>query len=611
MKDFFGTISFSQISSQATNNILGTYEQTIETNYRRAMELSNRLDPDKKFMWYLQKVAVQTTKLTSFIRSQSAEQIKYKQGLDLFKIDVVNVDIRVLKFALNNFQSIYEFTYREDRSKAIEHVNSVISIVVDIKNDMFHSPAYFEDENDAIEFYTSLYTMISNGLASVRMSKFYLSRILISEEAAMLNASFEYIPSIFYKNVGDQSNCTGEYKYITQILTDLGLKLRYASQKIFHWLQTKADSCASVTINSFLQTEKTTTITNEITHKTTHEFIDFITNNTQETNEYTTTSNYSGTYFKTTSSVSADYNTFPSELTTGDYDPTLYSFATTEIVGSVPGLWKLLSCDLSKTMDTEAYKADWMNTLNLINSFHGGLLTDCLLGYERMLYALGNDLSKQVPDAPEICVTNVLSTALQIIDNDVMKFNIEVYNYIINATSKAILADRAAVLLQNMSVDIEVALQSLSDMLTSWQNNVTAWQANTSSLYTNIISDLVEFSFYFPKDADFSSAVSSLKLWLKPTVIVAPNIAVKFTVASQELTKKSIASGTQKYLTYTAQTTMSSVLNNIVTTIATLGQTLVSQAQLMSSTWTTIRADLDYILDDFTSSMVLDDKFIQ
>ena len=587
-KNFFGTISFSQISSQATSNILGTYEQLIETSYRRSLELSNRLNPDKNFMWYLKNVASQTSKLSSYIRSESTEIRKYKSGLMSFNTDIVKKDMQtVLKNTLQNYTQAYENDYRRDRLKAITHLNNVISISEDLVNEFSRAPIYFTKEDDATAFFTSLYTLLSNGLTSVRMSQFYLSQARVKEDAAIKNASFRYIPSLFYATKDDQTDCFNRYTRLSPIFDDLEFRWRYASERVFYWLQTKTANCSSKSLATTQQETLTSTVT-------------FETPTTVQNLEMTTELQSLGNS-ETTLDSSSDETSLPL-INTDD--------GTELFVGFISGLWDVLSC-AAKRSDAELLKVDWVAAMSIITQEDADSLANCLLAYEKLLYALVSDILKPIPDAPEISVTDALSTALRTLDNDVLLFNREVYNYLVDAISKAVLANKTSILLQNMSVDIEVTLQSVADLLSSWQTNITSWQTNISIIYTNVIDDLLKFSIFFPQDADLASAVSDLNIWLKPVIIIEPSIKLKYTVVNQNLTKKSIAIAMQKYLTYTAQSTMSSVLNNLVTTIVTLGQMLTSQAQLMSIAWTDIRTSLEHLLDDFTSSLTLDETFMQ
>ena len=504
----------------------------IETNYIQALELSNRLDPDKKFMWYLKNVASQTSTLTLYIRKQSTETGKYQQGLALFKEFVVESDLRVLVNMLQLYIQAYENSYRRDRLKAIRHVNNIISVSEDIVNEFSRAPSNFTNEDNAVEFYTSLYTLLSNGLTSVRMSQFYLSQALKKEDAAMKNTSLRYVPQIFYAN-DKKLGCTSTYEKFIQNFANLGPRWRFAAQQVFFWLQNKSANCIS---NNLTMTE--------------------------------------------------------------------------QVVGIIPGLWNLLSC--SNYSHDNLLKTDWITIMSEITQNDAVSLTDCLLSYERVLYDLGGETWKQVPKAPEMFITSALSSALLTLDNDVKAFNKEVYNYLVDVTSKAILTSRTSILLQNMSVDTEVALQSLSDILTSWQNNISTWQTNISTIYTNAINGLLKFKdFFLQLDTDLASAVSKFNIWMKPVIVLQPNVMIKNTVVNQNFTKNSIEQDIVNYLKNTAQATMFSVLNNLLTTIVTMGQLLVSQAQLMSSSWTDTKTNLNYLLEDFTSSMILDEAFMQ
>jgi hypothetical protein len=78
--DFVGSVSFSQISSQATDKLLGTLGDDILVKYIAATELANRMTPDASLIEYLSQLSSQSALVTSYVRKVIALQELYSTG---------------------------------------------------------------------------------------------------------------------------------------------------------------------------------------------------------------------------------------------------------------------------------------------------------------------------------------------------------------------------------------------------------------------------------------------------------------------------------------------------------------------------------------------------
>jgi activator of HSP90 ATPase len=98
-------VSFSQISSQATDKLLGDLGDDILVNYIAATELANRMKPDASLIQYLSQLSSQSAAVTSYVRKVISVQDLYEKGVANFSSEIVRYDMAALSSTLANFVS--------------------------------------------------------------------------------------------------------------------------------------------------------------------------------------------------------------------------------------------------------------------------------------------------------------------------------------------------------------------------------------------------------------------------------------------------------------------------------------------------------------------------
>ena len=247
-QDFFGTISFSQISKQVTNSILGSNKESVQANYKYSVELSNRLSPNVELMKYLRDVTEQETSLTSYIRFQSNEITKYMQGIALFNDRIVKNDMNTLRNELHELTNNYVLYIRSNRLKSISTFGTVVSLLDDVSELFSQSPAdHFDIHDAALDYYSTLYSLLSNSLVSLKLSSIYISHVMEDEvRYVQLGSGSNLQIGSFYNNSTYQKECVAIYIKAKAALNDTIEAMKYVKKRTLHWLQTGSPDCTDI-----------------------------------------------------------------------------------------------------------------------------------------------------------------------------------------------------------------------------------------------------------------------------------------------------------------------------------------------------------------------------
>ena len=512
-------------------------------------------------------MAKQTTKLTAYILSESAEITKYMQGIALFNGVVVKQDMDTLRAGVQLFVSEYELLYRSNRLKLISHMNELLSCLEDIRKLFQLSPRHadqFYEREDALDYYNTLSTLLSYSLASIKMTSVYISQVMDDEYSARIkNNTDSFLPSFFYNNISFQASCISEYTAMKNNLNILSGAMKYAKERIGLLLLNGSYSCVS-----------------------------------------SSTSDESVT--------SSAHQTSDIELTATTSSQTSSSFIpASDTLNILPSLWLLLDCPSDSSSPGNFLEEVWINITTPSSVANSNSVAACLLAYERSLYAVYNDTAASLPPTLVMTVTNDLLTATTDINSENLKFLANVDSYVADSMNLEILANHTITLLQTMSIDVSTISKSVGDMSYDWQTNITEWNNGISGIYNAIIQDLRILSTFIPQTNAISNAFSMMNIWFKPQVLVEPSIAVTYGNLNRNTTAKSISRALQIYLQLNANKVVSSMITNLVTTIKNLVQKFQTQVTIMSSTWDNSMIKLQNILEDMASSLIADDAFIQ
>ena len=244
-----GSTSFSQISSQATDSVLGLKGYQITNDYVNSIELSHRLFHDIDLVYTVSDLHYMTTVLLTKIDSFTYAASSFNNGFKKFINYFVSSDIEKLQVILANFQSTYISAYKVSRHLAMKYLSQTTRNFQDLSHEMRGAPKSNSSFYDAQRFYTSFYSLLSKCIVSSRLASSYLSQALIDE---LRNTHLEYSPGSLYHDAFEATSCNKTYTNILQSLEIIEPFLSYSSQKISVWLKENSQSIIFATAAKFL-----------------------------------------------------------------------------------------------------------------------------------------------------------------------------------------------------------------------------------------------------------------------------------------------------------------------------------------------------------------------
>jgi hypothetical protein len=553
--DFVGSVSFSQISSQATDKLLGTLGDDILAKYIAATELANRMTPDASLIEYLSQLSSQSVLVTSYVRKVIALQELYSQGVAKFSDEVVRYDTTVLSDMLVRFVNLYTTNFASYRSIAVQRLATAVTLLQNLNSELTqpqpsstHSKLeYFTDAADRQTFYAGIYALLGNCLYAVRQSLLYINLVVDNEHYLGTNS-----PKIFYTIPSTQVKCVSHYAFVTSVLQNLQKRLSFAYDRVFRWLQENIDSSASCASAPSSTAESVTEATQSVA-------------NTGE----------------------------PSD--------------------AIPGMANLLACGTTESESQVIY--DWTNITSLLTTDIVSDITTCLNEYQTSLNNAYTAATTTLPDLPQLSATSALTAALAQLDSDNAKFTLAANSYISGNMTKQKLGTSLTALARNMSVDIDSISQSVTDMINQWQTNLTLWTSNITAVYTNIISTLSTLKIYLSNsesslidDVTLTGTISKLRMWCKPSIQLQPALKVIYANDMNE-TFALVKKIQNFFLQNTAKFQMTVTMSKILSYNTQQCQALSSQMQTMSSVWGSIKSDVSDLLTGYISKLVLNDIF--
>ena len=250
---FSGSISFSQISSQATNLLLDSHHDNIKYDYVTSLELSHRLNGDNTLIDSLSVFLNETSYLASVLTTFANTSFSLQQGYHAFYYQQTAAhDFSTLQKSISNFISAYNDLCRS-RQLAMRYVSQAISQLVNLDNLMRTAPNSYDSYFRAQMFYTTMWTELTLAETNMQLSTEYLA-LVISDE---MNGQYrhKYLPSSFYVSSSVTDTCRSLYRQTSQAFILLSPKLAYVRQKISLWLQDHNESIFNSTIDSLFQNQ--------------------------------------------------------------------------------------------------------------------------------------------------------------------------------------------------------------------------------------------------------------------------------------------------------------------------------------------------------------------
>ena len=252
---YTGSISFSQIASQITNLLLSSKGDVITNDYVNAVELRHRVSHDVDLIYNINDLYDSTTFFVTKVNRFSAAASSFNNGFRKIMFFFVTVDITMLQYLVQTYQSTYNNTFKSSRQLATEYLVQATRNLQDLSNEMRKASKIFNSFYDAQQFYTSFYALLDKCVVSSSLAYSYISQVLLDESN---NTSIEYSPDSFYNNDLKAKSCKTSYSNMMNSIKLIAPILSYASQKISQWLQENSQHIIYAAAANFLSVTHST-----------------------------------------------------------------------------------------------------------------------------------------------------------------------------------------------------------------------------------------------------------------------------------------------------------------------------------------------------------------
>lgn len=88
------------------------------------------------------------------------------------------------------------------------------------------------------------------------------------------------------------------------------------------------------------------------------------------------------------------------------------------------------------------------------------------------------------------------------------------------------LASLATTLLKDLAADVQIIQQEVTSSSNKWIDALNVTQGAVLSLYDNVLSNVIELGWYQYNYTSLFSVASSMKIWLKPAIVIEPDVKV-------------------------------------------------------------------------------------
>ena len=229
---FIGALSFSQLSSQASDLLLRTPNDYVADDYVRAVELFHRLNADvtviNSSLILLEKTYLLLTQVNYFTYVCAS----FQKGYTSFNEDFVYVDMKSIRVYANNLLTEYSNTSRNNRYKIARSISNLVEQLQELDNSLRLAPDIYSSFNEAQWFYKSFNYAVNQCIVNIQNTVTYLSATLNDEDSF---ATFLSRNSL-YANASAKMLCQSLYSNISQDLKIIQPILSFIGEKLSQWL---------------------------------------------------------------------------------------------------------------------------------------------------------------------------------------------------------------------------------------------------------------------------------------------------------------------------------------------------------------------------------------
>ena len=225
-------MSFSHLSSQASDSLLRIQKANITDDYVRTVELFYRLNSDvtiiNSSLSLLAKTYLLLTQVNYFIHVSES----FQKGHVSFDEDIVYVDLKAIRVYAGKLLTEYRDTFMNNRHQTARVISILKEQLQDLDNYLRLAPDVYGSFNEAQWSFRSLYNAINHCIVNIQNAVIYLSATLNDED------TFDTLPShnSLYLNESAKVLCNSLYYNISQELEIIQPILSFVAEKLSQWL---------------------------------------------------------------------------------------------------------------------------------------------------------------------------------------------------------------------------------------------------------------------------------------------------------------------------------------------------------------------------------------
>ena len=579
---FSGSVSFSQLSNQATSKLVGSQANVIEADYANSLELYYRLNYNNPFLDQLMALSRLTQSSIDQLKDSLNLLSKMSSGLDLFD-NGVGRDMVNLNNVLCNFQLFYNNTFKASRFQAGKYITESFNCLQNLDFVLRSEPVSFTNFSVAYWAYINLNSLLSDCIVNTDLAVTYLTESIDFES----KTGMPFGPDKFYKSQPYgyierypyyDFACRNSYEVVFGALNGFVPILNLASQKVSFWLQTNTANIERTTMRS-AQPESSKLAMNYFTTPTIQSII---------TDEK----------FSNLVDASTSNDVFSTELFHAITEGSNEYFS---------GFWTLLDCESC----AQPLNKTWNDLIASLTSNACYTASQCLMAYESSLFDAITSSFLSIGSTPTFSTSDRLKTSLLNMTAQATYLEENIHSYIVGTSSGKNLSTLAGNILNSMSLTLSIIEDEMTVLLRVWENDVATWSASIVSQYLSVCNNLRELSRFVYTSTQLSSGVASLTMWLQPRIVYKPVVSIAFSVTDSMGTIKGIQKSLQSFIGDNGQQIVRDTLSAISSDIFEQLHQIAFQVKILSNYWSNEQSFVVGLLNEFNNQLTVDDVFVQ
>jgi hypothetical protein len=549
--DYPGTLSISQISSQATSQLLDANRNRISTAYTSAVELSARINNNIVFMRSLKTIYEQSSTVLSNINTALSQIKSIGDQISIFNSIFVNKDLSYLsQNALNDLLTSYQAKYKSVRQKAAMYISDSASQLTDLFFKMTASPNSFDNVLPAYRFYSEIAALLDRCILSTGLASTYLT------EALQLETVYGDMSTFYDHNsrLAAFQPCYLILELHVEMYSEVALVLAHVQFRVNHWLQNNENAAFDLGAQKMQMLSTGTVVEPTVGTMTTVSTTDTVTQ---------------------ANTTTADNNTIPG----------------VQLLVDCPNCFIII--DVVKKVLKYSDRA-----------------SSCLSEYEDVLIGTLAAIDS-LPDPPAFTGSVALYAALDQFQSFSEELSHHIHEYLTGNISGAACATAATSTLQDMALRVQTITDEVKTTVNTFVNTANstclAWNASYNGILHNM-TDLIPAFITNTTATALYEALSEQAIWQEPVLSMDGVAVFTYRVTTAQENQRIF---NMQHLHMFNFSSINFTLVTLTKFVADNCNQYVSTIQSEGNTWSDLRSNVGIDISTYTNSLQLDSTFIR